>query len=638
MRKVLKSFNLYGLVLLILDILIFGSSMIIATLTMLGTGAFTLDALKLFTCVSMAVVFLSVFTLFGIYSIAWRYSGIREFIILVFANTVSSIIIFIVLLIRGRVYFNVILMNFMITLFLTVFTRACIRIISRDGINFMRLGKYSADNKKRALIVGSGYTGKLIIDEMLFSKSDYYPIIAVDDDPRKKGLKIHGVKVSGSREDIPSLVEKHMISEIIITMPSASKESVRDIINICSETNCRVKIMKSIRSFINEDISIKNNIKDVDISDLLGRPEVEIITDEIAGYLTDEVVLVTGGGGSIGSELCTQIAKFKPSKLIIFDIFENGAYDLRNQLLKDYGNSLDVIVLIGSVRDQERMLEIFSTYHPSVIFHAAAHKHVPLMEDSPDEAIKNNVYGTYNVASCAHKFGAKRFVLVSTDKAVNPVGIMGASKRMAEMVMQIIGRASQTKFAAVRFGNVLGSNGSVIPLFKRQIEQGGPVTVTSPEMTRFFMTIPEAAQLVMQAGAMANGGRIFILDMGESVKIVDLAETLIRLSGFKPGIDIQIEFTGLRPGEKLYEELLLKADKHEATRHEKIFIEPSASYDYSFLEELDEIRSRLTVVPSLFDDTAKWINHNLSNEMHDISCLFNKYDLQMLAGKNASVG
>lgn len=388
------------------------------------------------------------------------------------------------------------------------------------------------------------------------------------------------------------VVERKSIDEIIIAIPSAKPAVLNRIYEQCVKTKCKVKILPSMSQLIDESIILKR-VKDVDIEDLLGREPIVVDLEGIAGYLSGKVVLVTGGGGSIGSELCRQIASFGPKKLIMLDNYENGLYDILNELTRKYPE-LDIIPVIANIHEMDRLKEIFGEYRPNIVFHAAAHKHVPLMENNPEEAIKNNVFGTWNVAHCADMYNAERFVLISTDKAVNPTNVMGATKRIAEMIIQALDTKSKTEFVAVRFGNVWGSNGSVIPLFKKQIEQGGPVTVTHPDVTRFFMTIPEAVQLVIQAGAMAEGGEIFVLDMGEPVKILDLAKNLIRLSGFEPYEDIDIEITGLRPGEKLYEELLLNEEGLKATKHNKIYVAKPLHIDYEVLErELDILRQKV---------------------------------------------
>jgi FlaA1/EpsC-like NDP-sugar epimerase len=431
------------------------------------------------------------------------------------------------------------------------------------------------------MIIGGGSAGAMVIQELLRNPQiERFPVAVIDDDPSKYKRKIHDTPVLGTRNDIQKIAEENKIDEIIIAMPSASKQEIREIVNICKQTKCKLKTLPGVYELIDGKVDIK--IRDVDIEDLLGREPISVNLNEVSGYICNEVILVTGGGGSIGSELCRQIAKFNPKKLLILDIYENNAYDVQNELLRKH-KDLDLEVLIASVRDEGRIEQIFKQYRPAVVFHAAAHKHVPLMEANPTEAVKNNILGTLNVVRMADKYNAKRFVLISTDKAVNPTNIMGASKRVAEMIIQSIDKQSNTEFVAVRFGNVLGSNGSVIPLFRKQIEEGGPVTVTHPEVIRYFMTIPEAVQLVIEAGAMAEGGEIFILDMGQPVKIIDLAKDLIRLSGFEPNVDIKIEFIGLRPGEKLYEELLLAEEGITATKHEKIFIGKPVHIDIGHL-------------------------------------------------------
>ena len=420
--------------------------------------------------------------------------------------------------------------------------------------------------------------------------SEYIPIALIDDNKYKVGKTILGIKVEGTRKDIVKVCKEKEIENIIFAAPSMNEDDKKEILDICKKTDCKVQMIPSIYSVIDGKVSL-SQIKDVEIEDLLGRDPIELEMKGISRYIKDKTVLVTGGGGSIGSELCRQISKFNPHRLIIFDIYENNAYDIQNELKYKYPN-LNLLVLIGSVRDKKRLEQVFNTYNPNIVFLAAAHKHVPLMEDSPMEAIKNNVFGTFNVVQCADKYNSERFVLISTDKAVNPTNVMGATKRICEMIIQSYDKISKTKFVAVRFGNVLGSNGSVIPLFKKQILRGGPVTVTDKNIIRYFMTIPEASQLVLQAGAFSNGGEIFVLDMGEPVKIYDLAYDLIKLSGYEPNKDIKIEITGLRPGEKLYEELLMSEEGLINTKHKKIFIGQPTFTDINILKEkLEDLRS-----------------------------------------------
>ena len=440
------------------------------------------------------------------------------------------------------------------------------------------------------MVVGAGEAGAMIIKEFQNSRYlDQKVCCVIDDNEAKQGKYLRGVKIMGGRDDIRYLAHELQIDEIIVALPSASQSQVKEILQICQETGCELKVLPGLYQMINGEISV-SKLRKVEIEDLLGREPIKLQVDSVMGYVAGKVILVTGGGGSIGSELCRQIVAHKPKRLIIVDIYENNAYDIQQEL-KRKSPELDLVVLIASVRNTHRMNSIFETYQPDIVYHAAAHKHVPLMEDSPNEAIKNNVFGTYKTAKAADKYGVKRFVLISTDKAVNPTNIMGASKRICEMIIQMMNNHSKTDFVAVRFGNVLGSNGSVIPLFKKQIEQGGPVTVTHPEIIRYFMTIPEAVSLVLQAGALAKGGEIFVLDMGEPVKILDLAKNLIRLSGYKPFEDIPIEFTGLRPGEKLYEELLMSEEGLRETENELIHIGKPIEFDEEkFRRELEELR------------------------------------------------
>lgn len=431
-------------------------------------------------------------------------------------------------------------------------------------------------NELRTLIIGAGETGLMTIDRMLTGKSDMpgTPVVVADDDPEKIGTKANVITVAGSCDDIPQLVEDFRVDQIVFAIPSASREQRARIYDICLETSVRIlAVPPSILGTAVEKVK-RVPIKQVGATELLSRPEIMLDTDEAVGLISGKTVLVSGGGGSIGSEICRQIAKMGPARVVIFDIYENTAYELYREFWNEFGNAARdrFIVEIGSIRDEERMHDLFETYRPEVVFHAAAHKHVPLMEHNPREAVLNNVFGTLNVARLADEFGTEHFVLISTDKAVNPANVMGATKRMCEMIMQRFAAASDTVFTAVRFGNVLGSHGSVIPLFKTQIAHGGPVTVTHKDVTRYFMTIPEASRLVIQAAALAKGGEIFVLDMGEPVRIYDLAEKLVRLSGFEPGVDMRIEVTGLRPGEKLYEELLMDDEGVIPTEHKDITV------------------------------------------------------------------
>lgn len=525
---------------------------------------------------------LLVFFLSRMYSTMWSVAGAREVLHIVGACALASLIqIAGMMLLAHRVPRSYFLICFA---FLCV-EELIIRFSHRAllSLSCARRNRKTAPENKRVMIVGAGTSGAVILREMNTSRYIHGCVVCfADDDKNKVGKLLNGVPIAGSREDIPELVKKYQVDEIYIAIPSASAKDRKNIIEICRKTDCDIKTLPGIYQLINGEVNI-SKLRKVEIEDLLGREPIRVNLDEIMGYVTGKVVLVTGGGGSIGSELCRQIASHNPKRLIIFDIYENTTYNIQLELKGKYPE-LDLVVLIGSVRNTHRIESVFEQYHPDIVYHAAAHKHVPLMEDSPNEAIKNNVFGTYKTARAADKYGAKRFVLISTDKAVNPTNIMGASKRMCEMVIQVMNARSKTDFVAVRFGNVLGSNGSVIPLFKRQIEQGGPVTVTHPDIIRYFMTIPEAVSLVLQAGAYAKGGEIFVLDMGEPVKILDLAKNLIQLSGYTPDVDIPIVFTGLRPGEKLFEELLMSEEGMQDTPNKLIHIGKPIDFDMEAFE------------------------------------------------------
>ena len=527
---------------------------------------------------------LVIFFLARMYSTMWSVAGVREALHVVAACGLASLV-----QIAGMMLLQLSVPR---SFFLVSFAALCaeelgIRLSYRVVISLF--GNHSKKAAKRIMIVGAGTSGSVILKEMTTSSLVNGCVVCfVDDDRNKAGKFLNGVPVAGNRNDIPRLAEEYKIDEIYIAIPSASAKERKAIIEICRDTGCQVKILPGIYQLINGEVSIAK-LRNVEIEDLLGRDPIRVNLDEIMGYVSGKVVLVTGGGGSIGSELCRQVASHNPKQLIIFDIYENNAYDIQLELKEKYPD-LDLVVLIGSVRNTHRIETVFEKYRPDIVYHAAAHKHVPLMEDSPNEAIKNNVFGTYKTAKAADKYGTSRFVLISTDKAVNPTNIMGASKRMCEMVVQMMNARSKTDFVAVRFGNVLGSNGSVIPLFKKQIEQGGPVTVTHPDIIRYFMTIPEAVSLVLQAGAYAKGGEIFVLDMGEPMKILDLAKNLIRLSGYTPDVDIPIVFTGLRPGEKLYEELLMNEEGMQDTPNKLIHIGKPIEFDMERFEgQLEEL-------------------------------------------------
>ena len=532
------------------------------------------------------ILTLAIFYLFHLYSSLWTYAGIPEM-----TATVSACLLTSFLQAAGMLLFKLHMPRSYYFLYCVVLT--ILVLISRFAYRLFRTFVQKRTEKARninVMVIGAGEAGNSLIREMNSSRFIQKSVMCVIDDDRTKiGNYIQGVKVTGSREDIIEDAARYDIDEIIIAMPSASGKNLKDILDICKETKCELKTLPGIYQLVNGEVNV-SQLRKVEVEDLLGREPIEVDIDSILDSLSGKTVLVTGGGGSIGSELCRQIAKHGPKMLIIFEIYENNAYDIQQELADKYPD-LNLKVLIGSVRNTQRVKDVFRTYHPDIVYHAAAHKHVPLMEISPNEAIKNNVMGTWKLAQAAVDTGVKKFVMISTDKAVNPTNIMGATKRICEMIVQSYNHRGNTVFVAVRFGNVLGSNGSVIPLFRKQIASGGPVTVTDPRIIRYFMTIPEAVSLVLQAGAYAKGGEIFILDMGEPVKILDLAKNLIRLSGYVPGEDIEIKFTGLRPGEKLYEEMLMKEEGMQETPNKLIHIGKPIEFDenefYEKLRELD---------------------------------------------------
>ena len=531
---------------------------------------------------------ISMYILFKCYSSLWRYAGTEELLSICIAGGISLLP---VMILHKAVGINYSLLFYIVNnIFIIAFTGG-IRVAYRSFRRITRIE--STDGKiSRVLIIGAGQAGEMVIREIKNNPQINKRVVGIiDDDINKLGRRIHGIKILGTTEEIDNIVESEKVDEIILAMARVSNKRKKEIIEICNN-KCKLKTIPGIFEIIDGKVDIKN-IRNVEIEDLLGREPIKTNLEEISDYIKDNVVMVTGGGGSIGSELCRQIAGFGPKELVIVDNYENNAYAIQQELIRKYGNELNLKTIIASIREEVRMDEIFNTYRPQVVFHAAAHKHVPLMENSPSEAIKNNIFGTQNVAKLADKYGVKRFVLISTDKAVNPTNIMGATKRAAEMIIQTMNERSNTEYVAVRFGNVLGSNGSVIPLFKRQIEEGGPITVTHPDIIRYFMTIPEAVGLVIQAGAMAKGGEIFVLDMGDPVKIVDLAKNLVKLSGLEMGVDIKMEFTGLRPGEKLYEELMMSEEGLTSTENSKIFIGNPINIDvektYRHLEVLKKV-------------------------------------------------
>lgn len=536
------------------------------------------------------IVTLLIFYFCRMYHSLWKFVGVHELGYMLLANAISFFVQITGMYLlqysmpRSYFFFQIVLQTVMVC-----GLRFSYRFIRH--LKEVKEQKFSRKNKrKRVMLIGAGEAGKAIIKEIMDSKYLSMRICCVvDDDRNKEGRYLDGVPIVGNRSTILKNVEKYKINSIILAIPSAPLKEKKDILDICKMSGCELKTLPGIYQLIDGELNV-SKLRDVEITDLLGREPIQVNLDEIMGYVKGKVVMVTGGGGSIGSELCRQIAAYQPKQLIVFDIYENNAYEIQQELRRHYPE-LNLVTLIGSVRNTHRMNSIFETYHPDIVYHAAAHKHVPLMEDSPNEAIKNNVFGTYKTAKAASENGVKRFVLISTDKAVNPTNIMGASKRLCEMIVQSFNKISDTEFVAVRFGNVLGSNGSVIPLFKKQIEEGGPVTVTDKNIIRYFMTIPEAVSLVLQAGAYAKGGEIFVLEMGEPVKIDDMARNLIRLSGYTPDVDIKIEYTGLRPGEKLYEELLMAEEGMKETANKLIHIgKPIEMSEDEFFQQLADLK------------------------------------------------
>ena len=544
-----------------------------------------------------------IFWAFHLYQSLWEYAGLPELTSMVMACASSALLQMLIIRLFLRWTYprtSYVAFGGFLLLFLCLS-----RFFYRAVRTFVEKRTDKAKNVN-VMVIGAGDAGNSLIREMNTSKYiQKSALCVIDDDRTKIGNYIHGVKVVGDRTDIPESAAKYDIDEIIIAMPSAPKSVIKEILEVCKETKCELKTLPGIYQLVNGEVNV-SQLRKVDVIDLLGRDPIAVDLKSIMEYVKDKVVLVTGGGGSIGSELCRQIVRSEPKQLIILDIYENSAYDIQQELKRDFPE-ISLVVLIGSVRNTNRMNSIFKTYHPDIVYHAAAHKHVPLMEDSPNEAIKNNVLGTWKTAEAALRYGTKKFVMISTDKAVNPTNIMGASKRICEMIVQSYNKRSSTEFVAVRFGNVLGSNGSVIPLFKKQIASGGPVTVTHPDIIRYFMTIPEAVSLVLQAGAYAKGGEIFVLDMGEPVKILDLAMNLIRLSGYVPGEDIQIKFTGLRPGEKLYEELLMKEEGMQETANKLIHIgKPIQFSEEEFFAQLEELRND-SKMEADNEEIRKWV-------------------------------
>lgn len=570
------------LILVVVDIaiVIFSSIMPLA----LRFGIFTMSSSYLCTAISClpADICITIFVLalFRLYNRVWSYIGIDEMISIFKASLViEALYVGYRLLMQVSMPRSFFVFNWIFLFVLLEISRSSLRIFRQ----FKRKHEKTNHNKN-VMIIGAGAAASLLIKELQYGPGDCKVVCLIDDNPAKKGKYIHSIPIVGNRNDIPYMAKKYQIDEIIIAIPSASSVTIREILNICQETDAKLKRLPAISSSLTSSLS--QTVREVNYEDLLGREAVVIKNSELATFVSQKTIMVTGGGGTIGSELCRQIIANNPGRLLVIDIYENGAYELQMEL-KQYYPQADVEVLIASVRDYDRMNSIFQKYHPQIVYHAAAHKHVPLMEYSPNEAVKNNCSGTYNMARLADQYGVQRFVLISTDKAVRPTNVMGATKRICEMIVQTYNRRSNTEFVAVRFGNVLGSNGSVIPLFLKQIEAGGPITLTHKEITRFFMTVSEAVSLVLKAGLMAHGGEIFVLDMGQPVKIYDLAVNLIKMKGYVPDRDIKIEIVGLRPGEKLYEELLMAEEGLQSTSNDLIFIgKPIELDDDLFLKNL----------------------------------------------------
>ncbi len=584
--------------LLILDVLFIVIAYFLVTMMIHNIYETTNIMLENAFAVLFAIIaFVCVIFVSSMYRIVWVLGGTRDYIKLIAACVIASVL---------SVTFNMFFYKtfyFKLSVCATAAASAMIigmRMAVRAIHNIYAARVTAGAEQKRLMIVGAGSSAAILLKDIANNENLNYDVVCfVDDDPNKRGAIISGIRVMGTRRDIKDLAAKLNIDEILVAIPSADVNTRKEILEICNDTDCRVKTLPSVDQIIDQT-EMFSKVRSVQIEDLLAREPVKLNNSGIRQYIENKTILVTGGGGSIGSELCRQIMKFNPGKLVVLDIYENNAYDLQMELNRQYPDNKPEVV-IASVRDMERLEDVFGKYRPYIVFHAAAHKHVPLMEDNPGEAVKNNVFGTYNVTKCAAKYGAKRFVMISTDKAVNPTNVMGATKRICEMIVQTAQQNSKTEFVCVRFGNVLGSNGSVIPLFKRQIEEGGPVTVTDKRITRFFMTIPEAAQLVLQAASYAKGGEIFVLDMGSPVKIYDLAKNLIRLSGLKPGVDINIVECGLRPGEKLYEELLMSEEGLTQTSHNKIFIGKPIDINR------EELRQKLSILQKAveLDDTER---------------------------------
>lgn len=593
MRKFKKSFSMKtarGWLLALSDAVCVGLALLLATV-LVRIREITANTLVTMVIAMPVIIFIFFMTylILGCYRTIWRYASVKDYIRI----GVASVIAMTLFALIDLFWLHLInyLPSYIVTLFLIIGSLTFTRIIY--AVLYSKVTeKVGNIETKRTMIIGAGYTAKSILEELVRSKSFYKPVCLVDDDIEKIGRTIYGIEVVGNTNEIPKFAKKYNIDTIIFAIPSISENSRKSILSNCVITDCDIKVLPFMSEMI-YNVDIVSQIQDINIDDLLGRAPIKFDDNDITGYITNRVVMITGGGGSIGSELCRQISEYKPSKIVIVEIYENCAYAIQQEILRTFGKDFPFYVEIASVTDYDKMNDLFAEYSPEILFHAAAHKHVPLMETNPEEAVKNNIFGTYNVVSLADKYNLKKFVMISTDKAVNPTNVMGATKRCCEMIVQSMAQSgTKTEFASVRFGNVLGSNGSVIPLFKEQIKKGGPVTVTHKDIIRYFMTIPEAVSLVLQAGAFAKGGEIFVLDMGSPVKIVDLAENLIRMMGYKPYEDINIEFTGLRPGEKLYEELLMGEEGLNKTPNNKIFVGTQMELDTpKFESELIELKN-----------------------------------------------
>lgn len=587
---------LYRSILFLGDIILINLSCVLALLLRFD---FTIpneySVIYLNTFSMLTLITMSVNSFFKLYKCMLQYTSIRDIIYIGISNVFSTFLFFTYCMITHYIFPHSVYIIYLFILMLgTLASRVSLRIVYKIYYRFKSLilqAFHDSKNSKltHTMIIGAGEAANILIKDIKSSSNPCRQIVlAVDDSKLKQGSSILGVPIYGPLSDIPSLISTYNIEEILIALPSASKKRISEIINLCNDTHCTLKIFPGIKNSLTASLL---PIRNINIEDLLGRDEIILDNQELSSHISGMTILITGGGGSIGSELCRQIASFKPDILIIFDIYENNAYDIQNELLRNGISPSSLKTIIGSVRDKRKLKDVFRQYSPHIVFHAAAHKHVPLMEDNPEEAIKNNVFGTLNVALYAKEYHTSKFILISTDKAVNPTNVMGASKRICEMIIQSINKTTPyTDYVAVRFGNVLGSNGSVLPLFKNQLESGGPLTVTHPDIIRYFMTIPEAVRLILQAMTFATGGEIFILDMGEPIKIYDLAKNFIKLSGLEPHKDVDITFTGLRPGEKLYEELLMSEEGLTNTSSHKIFVARPSSIDFvHLLADLDRL-------------------------------------------------